>query len=169
MKQGSSLPALAIVVAAAAVFGVELGESAIAEIDPVHFRGPAIHPAARGAAIDPGELDAPAAPQFASLYGWEEGNAARAEACGDCDSGWAPDPYEQEVEVSYADAVAAAEEIASRERWAEAALDEAEDAIEAIEDEIDWEAVERYAYYPVAEDELEPSESDEDAYPFGGL
>ena len=35
------------------VVGVQLGESAIAEIDPIHFQGAAVHPRDRGAAIDP--------------------------------------------------------------------------------------------------------------------
>jgi hypothetical protein len=56
--------------------GVQLGESAIGEIDPVHFRGAPVHPRDRGAAIDPNEQP-PLQSAFAQAYGWTEGNAAR--------------------------------------------------------------------------------------------
>jgi hypothetical protein len=66
----------------AAMLGVQLGESAIAEINPVHFQGAASPP--RG--IDPVAAVA-TEPSFAQAYGWEDGQAARAQLCGgDCDA-----------------------------------------------------------------------------------
>lgn len=70
---------------AAAALGAHLGGSTIAMIDPVHFQGPALHPRERGVAIEE-EAVQPARPAFASLYGWTDGAAARAEDCGGCDA-----------------------------------------------------------------------------------
>jgi len=75
------LPLSAALLVAAAL-GVQLGRSAISEIDPVHFRGAARPPRA----IDPAAAR-PAADAFASAYGWSEGDRARFEECGgDCDA-----------------------------------------------------------------------------------
>gem|GEM_PF-2145163 len=66
----------------AAILGVQLGQSAISEINPIHFRGVEARP--RG--IDPAAAR-PAPDALASAYGWGEGNAARAAECaGDCDA-----------------------------------------------------------------------------------
>jgi hypothetical protein len=70
--------------------GVQLGESAISEIDPVHFRGAPIHPRDRGAAVDPNEQP-PLESTFAQAYGWTEGNAARLAESG-IDYPYAPTP-----------------------------------------------------------------------------
>jgi hypothetical protein len=60
-------------VALAVGLGVQIGESAIGEINPVHFQGAA----ARPAGIDPATLPPPPTSAFAQAYGWEQGNAAR--------------------------------------------------------------------------------------------
>ena len=71
----------AAVLVAGAV-GVQLGESAIAEINPIHFQGAASPP--RG--IDPVSV-APAEDSFAAAYDWEAGHAALRAACGgDCNA-----------------------------------------------------------------------------------
>jgi hypothetical protein len=48
--------------------GVQLGASAVGEIDPLYFQGPAARPEG---VPPPAEISAPEA------YGWEQGNAAR--------------------------------------------------------------------------------------------
>ncbi|HEV2817766.1 MAG TPA: hypothetical protein VGW40_11185 [Allosphingosinicella sp.] len=67
-------------------FGVQLGESAVREIDPVFFQGPA-PPAI---AVEPAAA-APATSAYSQAYGWEAGNAARLAASG-IDYPYAPTP-----------------------------------------------------------------------------
>ncbi len=70
----------ALLVAAAG--GVQLGQSAVAEINPIHFQGAATPP--RG--IDPVSAGPPA-DSFAAAYDWEAGHTALAAACGgDCNA-----------------------------------------------------------------------------------
>ena len=77
-----SILALSSALLMAAILGVQLGRSAISEIDPIHFRGAA----ARPRAIDPGAAR-PAPDAYASAFGWEAGEAMRAQDCGgDCDA-----------------------------------------------------------------------------------
>src|SRR5687768_17590074 len=78
-------PMLAGSALAGVVFGLYLGESAIGLIDPIHFQGPAIHPRDRGVAVDSGARSQPAL-AYGDLYGWEEGQAAFALDCGNCES-----------------------------------------------------------------------------------
>jgi hypothetical protein len=59
-------------IALAVGLGVQLGESAIGSIDPIHFQGAA----ARPQGIDP-NVQPPAQSAYAQAYGWEQGNAAR--------------------------------------------------------------------------------------------
>jgi hypothetical protein len=60
-------------VALAVGFGVQMGESAIGEINPVHFQGAALRPPG----IDPAALPPPPQSAYAQAYGWEQGYAAR--------------------------------------------------------------------------------------------
>jgi hypothetical protein len=60
-------------VALAVGIGVQMGESAIGSINPVHFQG-AAPPVA---AIDPNAPPPPAPPSYADGYGWQQGYAAR--------------------------------------------------------------------------------------------
>jgi hypothetical protein len=66
--------------------GVQLGESAVRDIDPLYFQGPA----ARPAGVDP-VAEAPAPSGYAQAYGWEAGNAARL-AESNVDYPYAPTP-----------------------------------------------------------------------------
>lgn len=77
-------------VACAVGLGVQIGESAIGEINPIHFRGEA--PPVR--AIDPNAPapTSPVADDFASAYGWAEGNAARQADSGGADFDYVPQP-----------------------------------------------------------------------------
>jgi hypothetical protein len=72
---------------AAAVLGVLLGRSAIAEINPAYFQ-----PLDPPRAVDPNPPQADSA--FAQAYGWGDGQAAHAADCGDnCIGLAAGDPY----------------------------------------------------------------------------
>ena len=59
-------------IALAVGLGVQMGESAIGAIDPIHFQGPA--PPVQAA--DPNAAPPPQS-AYASAYGWEQGEAAR--------------------------------------------------------------------------------------------
>jgi hypothetical protein len=71
------LAVLAAAVSVGVFAGIQLGNSAIADINPVHYRGAVLHPRERGAAV-PDQPVRPAAPTYAALYGWDEGRAALA-------------------------------------------------------------------------------------------
>jgi hypothetical protein len=60
-------------VALAVGIGVQMGESAIGSINPIHFQG-AAPPVA---AIDPNAPPPAAPPSYADAYGWQQGYAAR--------------------------------------------------------------------------------------------
>jgi len=82
-RYANTLLALSGAILFATVIGVQLGQSAIGEIKPIHFGGAAEPPRA----IDPATLRRPAGDSFAAAYGWEQGYAARAHACeGNCDA-----------------------------------------------------------------------------------
>jgi len=132
---------LSIALLAAAVLGVQLGESAIGEINPIHFQGAVSSP--KG--IDPNAAR-PIPNAFAQAYGWDRGQAARAADCGgDCDAHQSraafatvladppPEPYWRDVTPA-----AAPSPPQPRERPL---------------------SVERYMHYPV---EAEEGEADED-------
>lgn len=73
--------------------GVQLGESAVGEIDPLYFQGPAGRPAG----VEPvAELSAPS--PYAQAYGWEQGNAARLAESG-IDYPYAPTPMPVAAQV----------------------------------------------------------------------
>jgi hypothetical protein len=76
-------------IALAVGLGVQIGESAIADINPIHFQGAA--PPVR--AIDPAALPPPATSTYAQAYGWEQGNAAlQADAGSYQDFDYVPQP-----------------------------------------------------------------------------
>src|SRR3954470_16274599 len=75
-------------VALAVGLGVQIGESAIGEINPVHFQGAALRPAG----IDPAALPPPPQSAFASAYGWDQGYAARLADSGSVDFDYVPQP-----------------------------------------------------------------------------
>jgi hypothetical protein len=76
-------------IALAVGFGVQMGESAIGGINPIHFQGAA--PPVR--AIDPAASPPPATSTYAQAYGWEQGNAARqADSGSNQDFDYVPQP-----------------------------------------------------------------------------
>jgi len=74
------LPTLGVALLVGGLVGVQLGESAIAGINPIHFQGEAEPPA--GVQVNAAPANAP--PTYLDAYGWEEGQSARASDCGDC-------------------------------------------------------------------------------------
>ena len=89
-------PAL-IGVALAVGLGVQMGESVIGSINPIHFQGEAIHPRDRGAAIDPNAIQPPAQSAFAQAYGWAQGDSARRLDSGSSDFDYVPQPAVQRI------------------------------------------------------------------------
>ena len=84
-----TLPVLAGSLLASVALGIHLGESSIAQINPIYFQAPPLHPRDRGAAIEEGNLARAPADyalplDYAGLYGWDQGQAAVAADCGDC-------------------------------------------------------------------------------------
>jgi hypothetical protein len=74
-------------IALAVGFGVQMGESTIQAINPIHFQGAA----APVQAIDPAALPPPPQSAYAQAYGWEQGYAARqAEGVGSQDFDYLP-------------------------------------------------------------------------------
>jgi hypothetical protein len=84
----SGLGAIALAVG----IGVQLGESAVSQIDPLYFQGPAIHPRDRGAALDPASLPAPIVSPYLQAYGWAQGDAAIPAHAGGGSHPYAPEP-----------------------------------------------------------------------------
>jgi hypothetical protein len=81
-RRASLILGVSIAFLVASLLGVALGRSAIAEINPVHFRGAAERPHA----IDP-NAGARVPDAYASAYGFGDGHAARAADCGgDCNA-----------------------------------------------------------------------------------
>ena len=81
-RRSDALLALSVGIFVAAVIGVQLGHSAISEINPIHFRGAAAAP--RG--IDP-TIAPPPPDRFVQAFDWTAGQAARAFECGgNCDA-----------------------------------------------------------------------------------
>jgi len=74
-------------IALAVGIGVQMGESAVSAINPLHFRGAA----ARPQGIDP-NVAPPAQSAYAQAYGWDQGNAARVTDSGFQDFSYIPQP-----------------------------------------------------------------------------
>jgi hypothetical protein len=149
MTSPFALPIMGGSLLAAVVFGIHLGESSIGQINPIYFQGPAIHPRDRGVAIDESNRPAPARPAYGDLYGWDEGEAARAVACHDCGRSRARDAYAYSAEVPY---------FGSREEFRESVRQARDELGEGFVESTDpvvapSEPVLRYAYYPITEDE----------------
>lgn len=141
--------------------GIQLGESTIGMINPVHFQGPAIHPRDRGAAIDESQFR-PSERSFASFYGWDEGESARLEDCGDCEAITARDSH-----FDFSPTPVTIHR-ATVEQWDEPVSDHSDDSMGGPEeslDDLDTELearIVRYAYY-----EIESSGDSEDLYSDG--
>jgi hypothetical protein len=149
MTNPFTFPLLGASILVAVTGGIQLGESTIGLIDPVHFQGPAIHPRERGAAIDESQIR-PVEPGFASFYGWDEAEKARLQDCGGCEAIAARDLYFDGTEPSVTIHRAPVEE------WVEPGSEQAFDSmggpdetgIRHLDAELE-ERVVRYAYYEI--------------------
>jgi hypothetical protein len=138
----SVLPVMTVMIVIAGAVGLQIGESAIGQIDPLYFQGSAPTPVdvTRNGRAAP-------APGYAQASGFAEGFAARAEDCAGCDvrPGAAAQPsYRGEVlpDVSPTLAPPRAETIA-------AIVDEEAPVQRSAESE----RVRRYIDYPVTDDQ----------------
>lgn len=139
----------------AIVFGVSLGNSAISQINPLYFRGAAVHPRDRGAAIDP---NAPTVipNRYEQLYGFAQGQQARATDCVGCSFASPAMPDRALVHEASAPYFGSREENARNEAQEQrridalyqARLDDAEARRTALAD------VQRYTRYRVSDDEV---------------
>lgn len=74
-------------IALAVGIGVQMGESAVGSINPIHFQGAAPRPEG----IDP-NVPPPAQSPYAQAYGWDQGNAARVADSGFQQFDYVPQP-----------------------------------------------------------------------------
>ena len=148
MHSPFSLPILGGSLFFAVAMGIHLGESSIGQINPIYFQEPPLHPRDRGAAIDETRLHQ-VQPAYADLYGWEQGHAAIAADCGNCQALHARDAYAYSAVVPY---------FGDRPRLRPAVARAPEPDVifdEPVEDESPRQAapIERYAHYAVSADE----------------
>ena len=155
MASPLALPILGGSLLVAVALGVHLGESSVGLINPIYFQEAPLHPRERGAAIDERSLNR-AQPAYADLYGWEQGHAAIAADCGDCDALRARDAYAYSARVPYfgnrAEVRAAVAE--ARDELGERFAEVPEEVVPRVS------PIERYAYYPVSDDDYAVSDDD---------
>jgi hypothetical protein len=146
-----ALAAAAAGLLAAAIIGIQLGQSAISEIDPVHFQGPAQRPVGIEAATARPAGDAP----FSQPYVWSQSAAPGAECVGDCEA----------RQARAAAAAALAEAVETRDRSAPYWRD-----VTPTTELPPWRpgalpngglSVERYMHYPVSQDQAAERSADE--------
>lgn len=143
LSNSNLLPVMGVLTVVAGAVGLQLGESAIAQIDPVHFQGPA--PTPRDVSRDPLP---PVGPSYASAYGWAQSEAALAAECGDC----AALNARTAVAATWEPVYAAAPEV----RYVPVSVPSYEPREVKVEREVaEWRDVTRYTSYPVAHDEPE--------------
>ena len=152
MPNPFSWPVMAASLLGAVVAGLQLGQSSVSLINPIYYQAPPLHPRLRGAAIDESTLNRTPEPAYAQLYGWEQGHAARAADCGNCEALRARDAYAYSAEVPYFGG-----RRGLSERVQEARADLGEQFAE-VPDEVAsrFAVAERYAHYAVSEDEVAP-------------
>jgi hypothetical protein len=142
------LPALGALGVAAAAFGLHLGESAIAGINPIHFQGAAVHPRDRGAAVPDVPL-APVQSDFAMAYGWDQGANARAQDCPGCGVAGSSDAYSRSQAGYRSDVDIALAAPAPAPPVRTAARTFQEEQPQAFETQ--YASVDRYAHYDIEE------------------
>ncbi len=138
--RNSVLPVMTVLTIVAGAVGVQMGEGAISQIDPIYFQGGNLPP--RDVTKDPRPASSSA---FAQASGWAEGYMARA---ADCGPGCAPRP-----------AARAAPLVAYRDETIEPRWQYAEDVASGdelrIERSLESTQVQRYLHYPVSADQAE--------------
>lgn len=141
--RNSVLPVMTVLTIVAGAVGLQLGESAIGQIDPLYFEGG--REPLRDVTKDPRPASASA---FGQASGWAEGYQARAADCGGCDLAMAPTAAVPAAPLyTYSDATIAP-------RW-----DYADDAASGdevrLERSLESAQVQRYLHYPVSADQAE--------------
>jgi hypothetical protein len=136
------LPVMTVLTVIAGAVGLQLGETTIAQIDPLYFQGPAPKP------IDVSHAPRAAqSPGYVQASGWAEGYAARAEECVDCPApgATAPASYAREPLPDVSAALA-------EPRFDRPAEDLAAEEL-AVERSAEAQRVRRYVDYPVTADQ----------------
>jgi hypothetical protein len=142
--RNSVLPVMTVLTIVAGAVGLQLGESAISQIDPIYFQGGNLPP--RDVTKDPRPASASA---FSQASGWAEGYMARAADCGPGCTPLTPAtaPARAAPLYTYSDAT-----IAPRWQYAE---DVASGDELRIERSLESSQVQRYLHYPVSADQAE--------------
>ena len=156
--RNSVLPVMTVLTIVAGAVGLQLGESAIGQIDPLYFQG---RVPLRDVSKDPRP---PSSSAFAQASGWAEGYQALAADCGDCTRVASGAPVAPVAPLyTYSDPTI-------EPRWQYA--DDAASGDELrIERSIESTRVQRYLHYPVsaeqeadrtaiAEEAVEPADTD---------
>jgi hypothetical protein len=161
--RNSVLPVMTVLTIVAGAIGVQLGEGAVGQIDPIYFERGRQPP--RDVSKDPRPASTSA---FAQASGWAEGYQARAEDCNGCP-----------LVVPATAAAPAAPLYAYSDATIEPRWQYADDAASGdelrIERSVQSAQVQRYLHYPVSADqqdlrqaaEAEPVEVVEEAEPAG--
>jgi hypothetical protein len=149
--RNSILPVMTVLTIVAGAVGLQLGESAIGQIDPLYFQG---REPLRDVSKDPRPASSSA---FAQASGWAEGYQARAEDCGGCT------PVMPATAAAPPAPLYAYSDPTIEPRWQYA--DDAASGDELrIERSAESRRVQRYLHYPVSGDQAEVRAAfDEDA------
>ena len=143
MRNSVVIPVMGVMTVIAGAVGLQLGESAIAQIDPVHFSGP--RPIVRDVSR---AAPAVAPASYASAYGWAEGHAARDLDCRDCGATMQRPVY------ALPQATAA---VVQQEPW-RAPVNYDRMDYEEQPDTSEWREVSRYVHYPVTQEHADAAE-----------
>ena len=138
MRNSVVLPVMGVLTVVAVALGLQLGESAIQQIDPAYLQGA---PAPlRDVALDRRPVEQPA---YAAAYGWAQGEQQRLLDCGDCAA--------TGDRAAFADVYDALPASAGPRPEPAPAIVELAD--EAQPDTAEWRAYTRYLHYPVNEEQ----------------
>ncbi len=161
--RNSVLPVMTVLTIVAGAVGLQLGESAISQIDPLYFQSG--REPLRDVSKDPRP---PSTSAFAEASGFAEGFAARAADCPGCSVVMPATAVAPGAPLyTYSDATIAP-------RWEFADYGETEDEVR-LDRSVESAQVQRYLHYPVSADQAEirasreeaPAEPSEEAEPAG--
>jgi hypothetical protein len=138
--RNSILPVMTVLTIVAGAVGLQLGESAIGQIDPLYFQS---REPLRDVTKDPRP---PSSSAFAQASGWAEGYAARAADCGGCT------PVMPATAAAPAAPLYAYSDPTIEPRWQHADDGASGDDLR-IERSMESARVQRYLHYPVSADQ----------------
>ena len=141
--RNSVLPVMTVLTVVAGAVGLQLGESAIGQIDPTYFQGALERP--RDVTKDPRP---PRKPGFAEASGWAQGYQAMAADCGGCA------PVAGASYVAPAAPLYTYSDATIEPQWQLAADSVTGDELR-IERSVEAGQVKRYLHYPVSADQAE--------------